>query len=249
MIDLHARLWAGEALVVRSYFESPRRTRASDLVWIERQAFKELVDGVLAMRARGERAETVAAELAHYRVFTDLHASLRGPDDAPIDGDALQRCGDWPENAALRALRAAHIERHGGLGQRALRFTEGGCATLFAEGAKLRGRGGGDDAIAAACERILEDERGHMLEGLRGIEREARSNAEWSTFGAIGAEQLRARIRMRNAQFGHLLSPERVAALCAGACEPLAFDFEEAARVAEAAPVTVLSIDGGQTAG
>lgn len=232
MIDLHARLWAGEALVVRSYFESPRRTRASDLVWIERQAFKELVDGVVAMRARGESAETIAAELEHYRVFTKLHDELRGPDDAPIGGDALRIHGDWPENAALRALRAEHIARHGDLGQRALRFTEGGCATLFAEGAALRGRGGADDAIAAACERILEDERGHMLEGLRGIEREARSNAEWSTLAEIGAAQLRARIHMRNAQFGRPLPPDRIAALCAGSCEPLAFDFDEAARVA-----------------
>jgi len=230
MIDLHARLWAGEALVVRSYFESPRRTRASDLVWIERQAFKELVDGVVAMRARGESADTIAAEVAHYRVFVELHESLRGPDDAPIDDDSLRVHGDWPENVALRALRAEHIARHGDLGQRALRFTEGGCATLFAEGARLRGRSAADDAIAKACERIFEDERGHMLEGLRGLEREARGAADWSTLAEIGAAQLRARIHMRNAQFGHPLAPDRIAELCAGACEPLPFDFDSAVR-------------------
>jgi hypothetical protein len=232
MIDLHARLWAGEALVVRTYFESPERTRATDLRWIERQAFKELVDGVHAMSERGERAETIASELAHYRVFVELHDRLRRPSDAPLADGALRRHGDWHENAALRALRAEHVARHGDLGGRAQRFTEGGCATLFAEGAKLRGRGSADDAIAAACERILADERFHMLDGLRGIEREARSAADWDTLAEIGAAQLRARIHMRNAQFGHPLPPSRIAELCAGACEPLAFDFDAAVRAA-----------------
>lgn len=234
MIESHARLWAGEAEVVRAYFESPRRTRASDLVWIERQAFKELVDGVFAMLARHEQGREslamVRSEAEHYRRFAALHESLRRPSDAPLDPQKLCVNGDWPENAALRALRAEHVAKHGKLGERALRFTEGGYAVLFAEGARRAGRGGADDAIAAVCAPILEEEREHMRAGFADLADGDLTPREWRLLGEIGAAQLRARIDMRNAQFGEPLAPERIAALCAGACEPIDFEWARLRR-------------------
>ncbi len=46
---------------------------------------------------------------------------------------------------------------------RAHLFTEGGYCALFREGMKLGGRGGVDDAIAAACAEIHDEEFDHMM--------------------------------------------------------------------------------------
>ena len=42
LIDRSAKLWAGEAEIVRTYFQSASRTRESDRAWLERQCFKEI---------------------------------------------------------------------------------------------------------------------------------------------------------------------------------------------------------------
>jgi hypothetical protein len=42
LVDLSAPLWAGEAEVVWSYFQSPERSKESDLTWLARQCYKEL---------------------------------------------------------------------------------------------------------------------------------------------------------------------------------------------------------------
>lgn len=240
LIESSARLWAGEAEVVRSYFAWPRRTRASDLQWIARQAFKEYWEGFAGgfeRLRRGveaeqpaaallESAEMLRSELAHYCVFAELYDALRGAGDPPLDPRRLRRDGDWPENRALREMRDAHVERHGALGLRARRFTEGGYATLFSEAMRLRGRGGADDRIADACARIHADETEHMLGGLAGLDAGGLSPADWATLTRLSREQMRARILMRNAQFGRPLEAARVAALCAGACDPLPHALE-----------------------
>ena len=41
LIDLSAPLWAGEAEVVRTYWDSPVRSRETDLLWLRRQCSKE----------------------------------------------------------------------------------------------------------------------------------------------------------------------------------------------------------------
>ena len=41
LIDISAPLWAGEAEVVRTYFNSPIRSRDNDLLWLRRQCSKE----------------------------------------------------------------------------------------------------------------------------------------------------------------------------------------------------------------
>jgi hypothetical protein len=251
LIERTSRLWAGEAEVIRTYFESPRRSRESDLRWIARQAYKEIWDGVAVQLGRLEcalrpgagqaegdvlddAAEVLRSELAHYRVFAGLHAALAGAAAPPLEPAALRERWSWPENDALRAVRASHVERFGGLGRRAMRFTEGGYARLFAEGMRLRGRGGADDLVAEACARVFDDEFEHMLGGIGGLAAEGLAEEDWRRLEELAAEQMRARIHMRSAQFDAPLPAARIAELCAGACSPLDFDYERAERAAQA---------------
>ena len=141
---------------------------------------------------------------------------------------------------ALTKLRHSHIETHGKLGVRACRFTEGGYCTLFREGMRLKGGAGpfaaADELIAAACREIYEDEFGHMLEGIAGLDQEGWRADEFELMGALVTDQLRHRVQMRNAEFSFPLSEERVQAIFAGDIAPEPFDFAAAeARLAEAA--------------
>jgi hypothetical protein len=161
LIAANAPLWAGEAEVFRVYWDSPSRTRGTDLRWISRQCYKEfygyraLSDRLPAqcdaMERGGDRREALAAarglyqELTHYCVFADLHDALRA------EGDPVLAPEDWPENVALCRVRADHKARYGPVGLRAHAFTEGGYCTLLSEGMKLEGRGGTESAIAQAC--------------------------------------------------------------------------------------------------
>lgn len=92
----------------------------------------------------------------------------------------------------------------------------------------LLGSGGINEAIARVCEHIYDDEFDHMLPGLIHTDRHGLSAAEWELLGKMTVEQLRCRIRMRNAQFGFPVAPARIEAMCAGQCAPLAFDYERA---------------------
>ena len=106
--------------------------------------------------------------------------------------------------------------------------TEGGYCTLFREGMRLKGRGGADDMIAEACRRIYDDEFGHMLGGIVGLDAEPLSDADYALMTDLVVEQLRARIRMRNSEFSYPLSEARVEAIYRGEIEPEPFDFAKA---------------------
>ena len=41
LIPVSAPLWAGEAEVVRTYWDSPIRIKETDLIWLRRQCFRE----------------------------------------------------------------------------------------------------------------------------------------------------------------------------------------------------------------
>src|SRR5262249_61532008 len=110
----------------------------------------------------------------------------------------------WPEEDALARVRRQHIERHGALGRRATRFTEGGYCALFFEGMKLRerptaGHEAADRLIADACARVHADEFEHMLKGIVGLDDEDLADSDWRTLAQISLAQLQHRIRMRNA--------------------------------------------------
>jgi len=93
----------------------------------------------------------------------------------------------------------------------------------------LKGRGGVDDLIADACALVYEDEFGHMAKGIVGLDDAGLTADDWTRLAALSVELQRMRIAMRNAQFGNPLSAARVAELCAGAADPIIFDFDKAA--------------------
>jgi len=256
LINLAAPYWAGEAEVVRSYWTVPWRTRETDRAWLMRQCFKEFWGsgvnkhdrgGVVmgALRSLAARAgeidltldryevldwlEGIKAEFAHYCAFADICDELR-PAGAPRLNPTILE--SWPEEDALTKLRFGHQEKHGALGLRACGFTEGGYCALFAEGRKLKGKGGIDEKIATACDLVYEDEIDHMLAGIAGIANEGLSEHDWTRLGELVVEQMKYRIHMRNAQFGRPLSQVRIDAIFRGEIEPARFDYQRAGLAA-----------------
>lgn len=256
LIAVAAPWWAGEAEVVRTYFSSPKRTRETDLTWLSRQCFKEFWGSGTSKHDRGgvflgvlkslvaktpeidvtfdrhevlDVVEGLKAEFSHYCAFADIYDELRPVGAPQLNPQLLQ---SWPEEDALTAIRYRHQDQHGAVGMRACRFTEGGYCTLFSAGMTLKGRGGIDEKIAAACAFVYADEFGHMLDGIAGIGREGLGDEDWTLLEGLVAEQLRQRIVMRNAQFGNPLPPSRIAAIHRGEIEPIAFDYARAGLAA-----------------
>ena len=256
LIERSAPLWAGEAEVVRTYWDSSIRNLNADLLWLRRQCSKEFNgSGIGEYRNMGvfmgpllelkeifpridtgrpdsvprryalELMETMFDEYRHFCLFSDVYDRIK-PEGVPtMNPHELET---WDEDKALTRLRHRHIEEHGKLGVRACRFTEGGYCTLFREGMRLKGRGGADDLIAEACAEIYEDEFGHMLEGIAGLDREGWTAGEFVLMEELVVDQLRHRIRMRNAEFSFPLPEERVEAIFNGDIEPEPFDFASA---------------------
>lgn len=254
LIDAVAPLFAGEAEVFRVYWDWPGRTRDTDRLWLLRQARKEVWDTPLG-DPRGlfvgpledllaalpridveipraqvlDRLEGLYEEFSHYCAFADAYDALCDAGEQRLSPALLRDVPDWPENRALRDRRVAIRERHGAIGERACFFTEGGYCTMFSEGMRLAGRGGTDELIARACARVHDDEFGHMLKGIVGLDAEALSPAEWTLLTDLSVELQGLRIPMRNGQFGYPLSAARIAEIHAGDIAPIRFDFDRAA--------------------
>ena len=255
LITLSAPLWAGEAEVVRTYWDSPVRTLDTDLLWIKRQASKEFngsgigehrnmgvflgpltrlheafpqIDSGVGRHEVLDVIEMLHDEFSHYVAFADAYDAIRDAATPPLDPHKIEA---WDEDVALTEMRHRHNAEHGALGVRASRFTEGGYCTLFREGMRLAGRGGNDGLIADACAKVYDDEFGHMLQGIVGLDDEDWSDAEFRLMGELVVEQLRQRILMRNTEFSHPLSEDRVHAIYAGDIEPEPFDFDRAETV------------------
>jgi hypothetical protein len=237
LVDALTPYWGGEAEVVDRYFESSARTPEADRRWLARQCHKELVDGVesrVALLQDGlatgaERAELLrwaqeaAEELAHYCLFADAHDAL-GPDQPPLTPVAARDDWHWRANDELRELRVAHQAEHGRIGWRALIVTEGGYGVLYAAGAARAGGARADDLIARACQRVLDDEFEHVLQGIAGAD--AVDDEDWGLLTELCVAQSAARIRMRDEQFGHPVDADRLAVLMAGGGDPVAFEWE-----------------------
>ena len=133
--------------------------------------------------------EGLKAEFSHYCSFADTYDAIRPAGTPRLNPEMLE---SWPEEDALTALRYRHQDEHGALGMRACKFTEGGYCTLFSEGMALEGRGGIDDKIAEACAMVYDDEFGHMLAGIAGIQAEGLSDADWQLLEHLVAEQMQA---------------------------------------------------------
>jgi hypothetical protein len=172
------------------------------------------------------------AEFAHYCAFADAYDAIRGKSDPSINPVMLRDVKSWPENEALGELRAGHIRAHGDIGMRASRLTEGGYCALFSEGAKLKGGSAADRAIARACRSVYDDEFGHMLKGIVGLDSEKLSSADWNLLRDLAVEQMRARLHMRNAQFGNPLPSAEIERLKQGRLKPVAFNYAKAGLAA-----------------
>jgi hypothetical protein len=258
LIDRAAPYWAGEAEVFATYWGWAKRTRETDRRWLALQCSKEVWGSGLAPLDLGiflgpvkeleaafpkidieidrhavlDVCEGLWAEFAHYCAFADAHDAMALPGEKKLNPHDVKQ--SWKEDLDLSHLRFGHKKENPKLGERATRFTEGGYCTLFSEGMGLRSRGGdpvhgrNNLLIAEACSKVYEDEFGHMLKGIVGLDREGLSEAEWQHLGDISVEQLKARILMRNAQFSYPLGEQRVKEIFAGTCKPLAFDYEKA---------------------
>jgi hypothetical protein len=252
VIEIATPLWAGEAEVVRTYWTSPRRNLQADLLWLSRQCFKEfwgsgvtrfdkggIVPGSLKRLSEQtanidtgmdrheflDALEGVKAEFSHYCAFADVYDAMRPKGTPKLDPTIPE---EWPEEKELTALRYRHREAHGAIGMRACKTSEGGYCTLFSEGMKLKGKPGFDGMIAEACAKVYDDEFGHMLSGIAGIADEGFSETHWKLLATLLVEQLKQRIRMRNAQFSFPLPEERVQEIFRGNIQPLQFDYERA---------------------
>ena len=255
LIKVSAPLWAGEAEVVRTYWDAPIRTLETDLLWLRRQCFKEfngkglgehkdlgiflgplteiiesfpLIDRGVTRNHVAGLLETIHDEFTHYCLFADVYDAIRDKNTPPLYPHILEI---WEEDKFLTDMRIKQNHAHGNIGIRASHFTEGGYCTLFREGMRLKGRGGTDDLIAHACKVIYEDEFGHMLNGILGLEGENMSQADYALMTDLVVQQLRARIKMRNAEFSFPLSEERIKEIYNGEIEPEPFDFQKAVNI------------------
>jgi hypothetical protein len=261
LIAANAPLWAGEAEIVRSYWSSPVRTRETDKAWLKRQCWKEyvgsaigadstievamltglaavikeqlpLLDVTVDRHALRDEVEKVYAEFTHYCLFADVYDSLLESGEPRISANQLTT---WPEEDALARYRAEVRQSRGGKLARASGFTEGGYCTLYSEGAKLKGRPGVDGRIAKACQKVYDDEFGHMMYGVVGVEMDEMSSGDWSELTEVTCEILKRRLSMRNAQFNHPLTETRIKEIVAGKIEPIAFDYARAETYLDAA--------------
>jgi hypothetical protein len=257
LIAAAAPYWAGEAEVFRAYWTWDRRSRETDRRWLALQCSKEVWGSGLAPLDKGiflgpaeelvklfpridievdrhhvlDVAEGLWAEFLHYCAFADAHDALALPGEPRLNPHAVKNA--WQEDRELSELRFRHKRENALLGERATRFTEGGYCTLFSEGMSLKGKAEGphgkaNQLIAAACAKVYDDEFGHMLKGIAGLDAEGLAGEDWRALELMSLEQLRGRILMRNAQFSYPLAGERLAEALAGRCAPLAFDYERA---------------------
>ena len=254
LIEANAPLWAGEAEIVRTYWTSPIRTRETDKLWLKRQCWKEYVGvamfpgetkdvamvSCLATTLRElvpqldvtvdrhdlrDEIEKVYAEFTHYCLFADVYDSLLEGGEPRMNANQLEV---WPEEDALATFRANIRKGSNPHVARATGFTEGGYCTLYSEGAKLKGRTGVDGRIAKACQKVFDDEFSHMMYGVLGVDGHDMKAADWDELTDLTCQILRLRLHMRNAQFSHPVSEQRLKEIFAGKIEPIAFDYARA---------------------
>ena len=251
LIEQSAPLWAGEAEVFKTYWTWDKRSRETDRKWLAYQCFKEIWGSGVGDKSLGlfmgpvkqleawfpkidtevdrhevlDVAEALWAEFSHYCAFADAHDAMAESGQTKLSPQALE---GWDADNELARLRYKHREAHGELGMRACQFTEGGYCTLYSEGMKLAGNGGDDELIAKACSKVYDDEFGHMLKGIVGLDEEGLSEEEWALLERLTIDQLKLRIHMRNTQFSSPLSEARIEEIYTGRIEPLSFDYDRA---------------------
>ena len=200
----------------RSYWNWDRRSRETDRRWLALQCSKEIWGSGLAPLDKGiflgpaeqlvaafpridieldrhevlDIAEGLRAEFAHYCAFADAHDALALPGEPKLNPHAVKTA--WKEDLELSALRFAHKKENPKLGRpgdpvHGRRLLH---AVFGRHGLKDRTQGPHGRAnalIAQACADVYEDEFGHMLKGIVGLDAEGLTGRGLGDAGAHGA--------------------------------------------------------------
>lgn len=245
LVDLAAPFWAGEAEVVWTYFQSPKRTVETDLLWLKRQCFKEIWGSGVGDRAKGlfqgpaaylndvfgdidrsvgrhdvlDVIDDLRTEFFHYCLFADIHDFLSAGKLTPHDLEG------WQADDELARIRYNYREKRGRAGDFAVRFTEGGYCSMYSTGRRLAGSGELSDRIAKACGHVYTDEIGHMRDGFIRLSQSEQTAEQWDEMADMVRRILSQRLRMRNEQFSFPVSDARLEGIDGGDIEPMAFDY------------------------
>lgn len=250
---IRAQFSAGEAEVVREYFERPhaseenldvllrqmgREIQAANRLRMAADMFDQLEVSV-DRRQFANYLEHIAEETEHYVILADLAEWVAGrkltAEEArryevfaryePGSNPVKRANTLLPEaNRMMEVSRALVDELGFERGNPIARLTEGGGAGAYIECMRLSG----DefrDRLAAAMRRILEDEIHHGPARLRGFaENWVRSEDDLDTAKRWLAAYMAQHLRVRNEIWNFPLSPERLAAIDRGEGAP--FDPE-----------------------
>jgi hypothetical protein len=245
---------AGEAEVVRAYFERPHSNdehldvllrqmgrEFQTAYWLHRAVrMLEEVDGAVDRHDFAEFLEQIAEETQHYVLLADLAEWLAGRRLAPHE---LHRYEVYarvlpdlpadryshprlPEANRMLEVSQALVDALGqNRGTEVARMSEGGGGGAFIECARLTG----DpfrERLAEAMARILQDEMHHGPERVDGF---AQQWVESEDDLASASRWLRVfmaqHLRVRNEIWGNPLSEDRLAAIDRGEIAPLQMDM------------------------
>ncbi len=219
--------WAGEAEVVRTYFDKTR-TREQDLVWLRHQTWKEIKQIPIIAQSIIEATKKVGHEVSyeeyieitqkchdeanHYVWMAQCLQELVGK---PIGLE--ESMGPLPEQVKLGSIRREYTKKspHPAVEAASSAWPEGGGSSItFKELSKITG-GRLESKIAEAAKKIYEDEVGHGVQGAQAIIRAMKRfglDKETRTLVLDAARTVcRQRLRMRNEMFGFPLTQQRLA--------------------------------------
>ncbi|HEY7060003.1 MAG TPA: hypothetical protein VII06_00880 [Chloroflexota bacterium] len=244
-----AQYTAGEAEVVRAYFERPH-TPDEYADMLRRQMGREIfcvawLEGTARMAAEVERSterhhfaallKQIAEEVKHYVLLADVAEWVLG---RPLGGEEARAYEVYaapnpslprerhhnprlPEaNAMIDLLWRFRIENPSEFSDEVMHLSEGGGGAAFLEASRLTG----DEfreRFAAAMRAIAEDELEHGPLRVRGfVAHYVHGEADLALATRLLREVMAQHLRVRNEIYGYPLSPERLAAIDRGAIEP-----------------------------
>ena len=227
------RFWAGEEEVAATFLSEPR-TVDEHLYWLKSQMVRELgwPDGRLSpvvkafkdLESEQERHYVhtlylkAEEEYSHYVVLADIAEEMAGRRILP---EEIQYNRDLPETVALAKIRTRGTS---GWDSAVSGFHEGGGLGIYYTCMHLEPmeQDPWRPKIAMAMGMIYDDELAHAASGFKEMVHVAATvnDDEWvqvmEKVDLVGYH----RVRMRNEQFGFILSEERVQEIKAGKIEP-----------------------------
>lgn len=242
--DAVARFRMGEAEVARVFFQAPR-PREQHASWLRLQVTRELrnlreisedllknlVDRVDETATREELVARLMdyQEARHYGMLAYVLEGISGEDVRWKELNAARETAAWfapvrRENARRREF-SAMSELHGA----AASFTSGGAGSLFYGFIGLQG-GAYEALLADAAKIVLHDELAHgASEGRDILYPLVNSAGDVRLAIEVIREMSTIRVYLRNEQFGHPLTDQRMDEIVRGNIEPATFETLSAA--------------------